>query len=67
MGDELESGRLVRVLPEWQQEANIWAVYPTRLDRSAKVRVCVEFLEEYVAQAVRGGGGRPDAGDRAPA
>ncbi len=27
-------------------EANIWAVYPTRLERSAKVRVCVEFLQE---------------------
>ena len=67
VGDELESGRLLRVLPEWQQEANIWAVYPTRLDRSAKVRVCVEFLEEYVAQAVRGGGGRPDGADRSPA
>ncbi|WP_175526072.1 LysR substrate-binding domain-containing protein [Paracidovorax konjaci] len=52
---ELEAGRLVRLLPEWQQEANIWAVYPTRLDRSAKVRVCVEFLEEHFRQ----GGARP--------
>lgn len=52
---ELAAGRLVRLLPEWQQEANIWAVYPTRLDRSAKVRVCVEFLEEHFRQ----GGARP--------
>ena len=42
----LQSGQLVQVLPEWRQEANIWAVYPTRLERSAKVRVCVEFLQE---------------------
>ena len=48
----LQSGQLVQVLPEWRQEANVWAVYPTRLDRSAKVRVCVEFLQEYFAQVV---------------
>ena len=47
VGAHLQAGRLVQLLPEWRQEANIWAVYPTRLDRSAKVRVCVEFLEEY--------------------
>lgn len=43
----LADGRLVAVLPEWQQAANIWAVYPMRLERSAKVRVCVEFLQEF--------------------
>lgn len=46
MAPLLQSGQLVQVLPEWRQEANIWAVYPTRLERSAKVRVCVEFLQE---------------------
>ena len=44
---DLQAGRLVPLLPEWRQEANIWAVYPTRLERSAKVRVCVEFLQEF--------------------
>ncbi|PIG08114.1 LysR substrate-binding domain-containing protein [Comamonas sp. 26] len=44
---DLQAGRLVQLLPEWRQVANIWAVYPTRLERSAKVRVCVEFLQEY--------------------
>lgn len=43
----LHAGQLVQVLPEWRQEANIWAVYPTRLERSAKVRVCVDFLQEH--------------------
>ncbi|WP_440110752.1 LysR substrate-binding domain-containing protein [Acidovorax sp. BL-A-41-H1] len=43
----LQAGRLVQVLPQWQQEANVWAVYPTRLERSAKVRVCVEFLQAH--------------------
>lgn len=45
----LREGKLVRVLPEWRQEANIWAVYPSRLDNSAKVRVGVEFLQEQFA------------------
>lgn len=44
---DLAAGRLQLVLPEWQQPANIWAVYPTRLERSAKVRVCVEFLQAF--------------------
>lgn len=43
----LESGELVQVLPEYTQKASIWAVYPTRLSRSAKLRVCVEFLQNY--------------------
>lgn len=43
----LKSGELVRVLEEYSQPANIWAVYPTRLSRSAKLRVCVEFFERY--------------------
>ncbi|CAM3806215.1 LysR family transcriptional regulator [Paracidovorax anthurii] len=47
VGAHLRAGRLVPVLPGWQQEANIWAVYPTRLHLSAKVRVCVEFLQEH--------------------
>ena len=59
VGAQLQSGRLVQVLPQWQQEANVWAVYPTRLERSAKVRVCVEFLQEYF----RAGGMAQPAGN----
>ncbi|PTU04694.1 LysR family transcriptional regulator [Pseudomonas sp. HMWF031] len=44
----LEKGRLVQVLADYSQSANVWAVYPTRLSESAKLRVCVEFLEEYL-------------------
>jgi LysR family transcriptional activator of dmlA len=47
----LQSGALVRVLPDYQQEANIWAVYPSRLSTSSKLRVCVEFLQAHFAQA----------------
>lgn len=44
----LDSGKLVRILPEYSQEANVWAVYTSRLSSSAKVRVCVQFLEKWL-------------------
>ncbi|MBD9589745.1 LysR family transcriptional regulator [Pseudomonas sp. PDM03] len=43
----LEQGRLVQVLPGYTQSANVWAVYPTRLAYSGKLRACVEFLQEH--------------------
>lgn len=43
----LEQGRLVQVLPAYSQPANVWAVYPTRLAYSGKLRACVEFLEQH--------------------
>lgn len=45
----LDRGELVQVLPEYRQDANVWAVYPQRLASSAKVRVCVDFLERHLA------------------
>jgi LysR family transcriptional regulator, transcriptional activator for dmlA len=42
----IKEGKLVRVLPEYCQEADISAVYPVRLAESAKVRLCVQLLEE---------------------
>jgi LysR family transcriptional activator of dmlA len=45
----LDRGELVQVLPEYRQDANVWAVYPQRLAGSAKVRVCVDFLERHLA------------------
>lgn len=47
----IDSGKLLQVLPDYRQEANVWAVYPQRLSGSGKVRVCVEFLERYLAAA----------------
>jgi LysR family transcriptional activator of dmlA len=49
VGPSLANGRLVRVLPEYSQEADVWAIYPTRLALSANVRVCVQFLESWLA------------------
>ncbi|CAG2153093.1 HTH-type transcriptional regulator DmlR [Cupriavidus numazuensis] len=45
----LDSGRLVQVLPSYVQSANVWAVYPERLDSSAKIKVCIESLKEHLA------------------
>jgi LysR family transcriptional activator of dmlA len=46
----LDAGTLVQVLPEYTQEANVWAVYPQRLAGAGKLRVCVEFLQRHLAQ-----------------
>lgn len=48
---EIEAGALVPVLPRYFQQADVWAVYPSRLSVSAKVKVCVEFLEQWFDQA----------------
>ncbi|HCC5835074.1 LysR substrate-binding domain-containing protein [Citrobacter farmeri] len=48
--DNIASGHLVHVLPEYYQPANIWAVYVSRLATSAKVRIAVEFLRRYFAE-----------------
>lgn len=37
-------GRLQVVLPDYTQQANVWAVSPARFARSAKVAACVDFL-----------------------
>jgi LysR family transcriptional activator of dmlA len=49
VGPSIADGRLVRVLPEYSQEADVWAIYPARLGTTANVRVCVQFLEEWLA------------------
>ena len=48
---DLEAGRLVAVLPDYAQPADVWAVFPSRLSVSAKLRICVEFLEDWFAQS----------------
>lgn len=48
--DHLESGALVQILPDFQQEANIWAVYPERLSSSAKIKYCVRHLQEFFSR-----------------
>jgi len=46
----IDRGELVQVLTQFSQPASVWAVYPTRLADSAKLRVCVEFLHQRFSQ-----------------
>jgi len=46
---DIAAGRLLRLLPEYAQKADVWAVYPSRLSTSARLRVCVEFLAAWFA------------------
>ncbi|KAA8711320.1 LysR substrate-binding domain-containing protein [Pseudomonas cannabina] len=46
---DLAEGRLIQVLPEYRQDADIWAVHTSPLMSSAKMRVTVEFLRDYFA------------------
>lgn len=45
---ELQSGKLVRVLPQWHQGADVFAVYSRSLRNSASLRVFIENLEKYL-------------------
>jgi len=49
----LDAGRLVRVLPAFSQPADVWALYPSKLAHSGKLRACVEFLEAYFQDDAR--------------
>jgi DNA-binding transcriptional LysR family regulator len=56
---DLEAGRLVRLLPEWDLDpVEIYAYYPSRLSASPKVRVLLEFLKERVGEKDRVQGAR---------
>ncbi|MGO4999893.1 LysR substrate-binding domain-containing protein [Oceanisphaera sp. W20_SRM_FM3] len=47
---ELDQGRLVQVLPQWQQAADVYAVYSRSIKSSANLRIFIENLEQYLAQ-----------------
>lgn len=44
VANALKSGKLQRVLPEYRQEANVWAVTAAKLQTSPKLRACTEFI-----------------------
>ncbi len=46
----IRSGKLVRVLPAYQQAADVWAVTAARASGSAKVKLCIDFLKEHLTQ-----------------
>lgn len=53
VGPLIEAGKLLQIQPNYTQEANVWAVYPSRLNISAKVWVCVEFLQQLMEQQLK--------------
>jgi DNA-binding transcriptional LysR family regulator len=53
----LDSGRLVELFPEWSDERfPLYAIYPSRLHRAAKVRAFIEFCMEIMGAESRGVG-----------
>jgi len=51
---DVEQGRLVRLLPDWEPEpVELHALYPSRLNSSPKVRVFLQFLRERCDNASR--------------
>ena len=45
----LHSGRLIELFPEWSDERfPLYAIYPSRLHRAAKVRAFIEFCLEIM-------------------
>jgi DNA-binding transcriptional LysR family regulator len=51
----LDSGRLVELFPEWSDERfPLYAIYPSRLHRAAKVRAFIEFCMEIMGGESRG-------------
>ena len=48
---DVETGRLVRLLPEWEPEpVELHALYPTRLSSSPKVRAFLDFLRAHLGK-----------------
>jgi len=43
----IESGDLIQLLPDYYEQASVWAVYPTKLEESIKTQKCITFLESY--------------------
>ncbi|MFC0401638.1 LysR family transcriptional regulator [Paraburkholderia rhizosphaerae] len=51
--DDLRSGALVRVLPQWRlRQMNVYALYVSRRYLDAKTRTLVDFLREWLTPAL---------------
>jgi DNA-binding transcriptional LysR family regulator len=58
---DLKQRRLVRLLPEWEPEPiELYALYPSRLSASPKVRALLEFLQQRCNDAYQLEGRIPD-------
>ena len=60
--EDLQERKLVRLLPEWEPEPiELYALHPSRLAASPKVRVLLEFLGKHCNGAYRFKGQLPEA------
>jgi DNA-binding transcriptional LysR family regulator len=46
---QVAAGELVRVLPEWENRGNVYAVYPTTQHVPSKVRIVVAFFKDELS------------------
>jgi LysR family transcriptional activator of dmlA len=49
VAQSLAQGKLQRILPDWQQPVDVWAISTQRSNQSAKVRIIIEYLKEEMA------------------
>lgn len=59
--EELLDGKLQHILTSYWQDADIWAVYPSRLRSSSKLKTCILFIQaqllsrlQYLNTLIRG-------------
>ncbi len=45
----IRAGQLVRILPQYFQGADVYAIYSSKLSSSAKLRICVDFLAKELS------------------
>ncbi len=43
--EELHTGKLQHIMTSYWQDADIWAVYPSRLRSSSKLKTCILFIQ----------------------
>ncbi|AXY59673.1 LysR family transcriptional regulator [Acinetobacter sp. WCHAc010052] len=48
VAEDLKTGKLQHILTDYWQDADIWAVYPSRLQSSSRLQVCIEFIREQL-------------------
>ena len=50
IAEKLKDGSVERVLPQYRQSVDVYAVMPTRASHLAKLSVCVDFLVKHLTQ-----------------
>lgn len=50
---ELKSGQLIQLLPQWKQEANVYAVYHQKTSHNANLRTFLIEFEQFLATQIQ--------------